>query len=121
MYATRRSFHRCKGRQIQPGQLIHGSVLTYMKKHTDYIPAASLPTGKQLRWEDLRNGNFKDTDIIGVEDEAYAMAAELLSSLQCSESIEDAEKPSGAQQGLPEGAKRLQEFVSDAHRKLYSE
>lgn len=91
-----------------------------MKKHIDYTPAASLPSGRQLQWEDLRNGNFKDTDIIGVEDEAYAMAAELLSSLQSAESVGDAEKLSEVQEGLPEGAKRLQEFVSDAHRKSYS-
>lgn len=111
MYALCRPPHCCKGRQIQPGQLIHGSVLAYMKRKPGYTPAASLPADRQLDWESIRDGKHADL----IEDEAYAKAAELLSSLNAEGGAKDDEKSSDDQprQRLQEAANEIAKFVSD--------
>ena len=47
--------NRSRGRSMQPGQLIHESVLAHMKKEEGYLPSAK-PDGKKT-WDDIKTGD----------------------------------------------------------------
>lgn len=58
--------HHFGGRHIQPGQLIHSSVLDYMQQNPGYCPKASLPLDGTLSWDAIKR--LKPGDPVIEED-----------------------------------------------------
>lgn len=87
-----------KGRKIQPGQLIHASVLDYMKDNPEYTPHAQLYDGHS--WDTFRgtglSGNTQETTTIPglrIEKDSHSsLAVETFELLESS--VGDGRQPS---------------------------